>query len=236
MDPGPPVTCKVPGTCELSFPIPESTTTSNGVTTTVCPGGPDEMAMPPRCILKVDVGSLVLSPGVAGTCGEASVVGTMKMRLDYLPMTSYLGGLATFNYSFQLGPTCGSPVWIDVPVEIKGNGVASDNGSVRFACDPLEITLLSVNVLTISDAGTVCGGGGLGSFVDLMKDYMSSYIELYTKELVQALNRGRACLDVPPGGTYPAPAPCLSTPCALGSACSGNDCDASSCSCGSCVP
>jgi hypothetical protein len=193
------------------------------------------MAMPPRCIFKVDVGSLVLSPGVAGTCGQASVLGTIKMRLDYLPLKStYLG--FTYDYSFQLGTTCGSPVWVDVPVEITGNGVTSADGSVRFACDPLEITSLTVDANAISDAATVCEAGSLGALADVMKDTMTSYIQSSTEELLLAFDRGRACLDVGPGGTYPAPQPCLSTPCPLGSACAGGDCDASTCSCGVCEP
>ena len=227
-----PLACKVPGVCMSATAIPTTKGTQVGVDYVVCPGGPDPSGMPPRCMVEVDVGSLVLS-AAAGTCGAVSASGVVKMRLANLPADLVYFG-TTAHIALQTGATCGAPTWIDVPVQIQGAGVPAGDGSVHFGCNVLTIAQIDADKLSIESSLQLCGDMLPGGFDAPVKSLAVDMIVSTLKATLHSMDRGRACLDIPAGSPPPVPAPCLQTPCASGAACAGGDCSAGTCTCGTC--
>ncbi|UQA58296.1 hypothetical protein [Polyangium aurulentum] len=227
-----PITCKVPGVCMSAAAVPTTKGTQLGVEYEVCPGGADPLAMPPRCMVEVDVGSLVLS-AAAGTCGAVSANGVVKMRLANLPADMvYFGNTA--HIVLQTGKTCGAPAWIDVPVHIQGAGVPLADGSIQFGCDVLTITQIDADLTTVENSLQLCGDMLPTGFDGPVKSLARDMVVATLKAALHSIDRGRGCLDIPAGNPTPVPAPCMQTPCASGAACAGGDCSVGTCTCGTC--
>ncbi|MDI1431505.1 hypothetical protein [Polyangium sorediatum] len=227
-------TCKLPDACTLSVPIETQDTSVAGYNTKICVGGPDPDSNPKRCIAELDLSQLPAATAPADTCGPVSVSGTLRLRLDQLPMRTVVFG-SPINYHVTVGGMCGMPAWVDIPVFIQGMGVASANGAIRFGCEPLTLTRVSLNEDALLDATHICNAGALGAVANAIKDLVADQVALRMQEMLRVIDRGRACLDVPAGAT-PMPAPCVQTPCDLGAACTANgECSAGTCTCGACA-
>jgi len=186
-------------------------------------------------MLEVEVGSLVLQ-GMANTCGPVSSAGTIKVRIANLPVTTVYMGM-TSNHTARTGADCGQPIpWVDIPVQIQGNGIAFDDGTVRFGCDPLTITKLTFDEAVLQSSLQLCGGFLPAAVLPIIKARVFDTVSTTLNELLVSIDRGRACLDINAGDPTPVPAPCTQTPCASSSACAGGDCGMATCTCGTCTP
>lgn len=152
----------------LTFPVGESQSDVDlGITTctiTICKGGPDPNANPPKCVAEIDIGGAKLNLSTAGP-HDLLVSGPLPIRLRNLPIEGCLT-----NNQITLTGNNGCPggqqdyadvnLDVDVSVEIVTNQALSQHGYTSLKVD------VAITDNDLKDALHVCGGG-LGGLINI---------------------------------------------------------------------
>lgn len=156
----------------ITFPIPQSTSTTTilfvDCNITVCPGGPNEGANPPKCTAEIDVGNANLS---VTTKAPHNVVisGPLPIRLQDLPINTCLGSMqATLNGNNACPPSAQTfanvGLNVDISIEIDANPAHSRHGYTK-----LKVVNLTINENQLEDALHFNCGGIFSQIVDFLK-------------------------------------------------------------------
>jgi len=145
----------------LTFPVPESTGTAVLVDYTICPGGADPNATPPKCTAEVDVANADLTIKTVGP-HNVTVTGTLPVRLQDLPIDIDYGFVTDSTTGvLDLGGDCGAtqsfaqiPLDVDISVETDQDATHSRVGYTR-----LKFNKLDSDQNAIEQSLTFCNGG-----------------------------------------------------------------------------
>ncbi|MEJ7728343.1 MAG: hypothetical protein WKG00_03930 [Polyangiaceae bacterium] len=148
----------------LTFEVPESKGKIDNpipflpdIDYTICPGGPDAAANPPKCTAEIGVGdsNLVLTPEGPH---NLKITGTMPLRLQYLPMDSDLGGMditLSGNQSCPGDPSEYAQIPIRVNLSIESN---KDTSQSFHGYSRVRIEEFWVDKNAIENSIEFCGG------------------------------------------------------------------------------
>ena len=156
----------------ITFPIPESTSTTTilfvDCDITVCPGGADPNANPPKCNAEIDVGNANLDVTTKGP-HNIVITGPLPIRLQNLPIDTCLGGMTV-----TLNGNSGCPgenqsfanvdLNVDISVEIDANPAHSRRGYTR-----LKVVDVSIDEGQLEDQVHFNCGGFFGQIVEFVK-------------------------------------------------------------------
>jgi hypothetical protein len=160
--------------------IPVPTQVSGSIT--VCPGGPDANATPPRCIVEVDFATAMLT--FETVSGEAfSVYGTIPFRMQDLPVdVNAVGSTASGSVTLNGNDACPGAMqtFLSVPVDVAFNLGGSTGGGLTVVAD--------VDRTAIESGVNVCGGlSGAGSLLAApLADEIERIAEQYLTAQVEA--------------------------------------------------
>lgn len=155
----------------LTFPIPESTSTTQilfiDCDITVCPGGPDPNANPPKCNAEIDIGNAKLDVKTAGP-HNIVITGPLPIRLRDLPIDTCLGGMKVTlngNDACDANQTYANvDLNVDISVEIDANPAHSRHGYTR-----LQVVKVEINQDQLEQQVHFSCGGFFGQVVEFVK-------------------------------------------------------------------
>lgn len=159
----------------VTFPVPESQGAFDvpipfvpDVDYTVCPGGPDATANPPKCVAEIDIGNADLSMQPAGP-HNIQVSGLVPLRLQYLPFDSDIGGMEIVlngNDSCPGDNQTFAPINVSIDISVETD---QDPAHARQGYSRVRINAVNINQGDIEDAIKLDCSGFLGTIADLLK-------------------------------------------------------------------
>ncbi len=156
----------------VEFPVPESQGSFNVIFTdvnyTVCPGGADANANPPKCIAEIDLGNadLAIQPKAPH---NLEVSGVIPFRLQNLPFESGIGDMVITlngNDSCPGENQTYAPVNVTIDISIETD---TDPAHARQGYSRVRINEVAISESDIENAIKLNCDGFLGSIADLLK-------------------------------------------------------------------
>jgi hypothetical protein len=201
----------------LTFNIPASTGSASGFDYSVCPGGPDPSANPPKCVAEIDVGSANLAITPAGPY-DLHITGTLPLRMRNLPL--HVQGLCVLGFcavNSDITATLNGdgacpggaydqfPVNVDIQIHVD----TATTHTARFGYSQIKVNqvLDSTSNDNIKNHVNLCGGF-LGSLLDAVKGlFIGSLTGGLTSTLTSQIDSAlcqKATATAPcPAGTTP---------------------------------
>ncbi len=153
----------------ITFPIPESQQDLTITTATICPGGADPNANPPKCIVEIDVGNAKLQITTAGP-HELKISGPMPIRLQDLPIDAgWLGDMKVVlngNGGCPPGAQTYADVNIDVPISVE---IDVDPAHSRKGYTKLNIGEVTIDEGKLQDSAKLNCEGFIGQIANALK-------------------------------------------------------------------
>ena len=156
----------------MTFPISESSGTVLSIFGyTVCPGGPDAAATPPKCIVEINLKGLKNVKIVSATPNVLNIQATIPIRLRNLPLKvigiSMTGGLTSGSAS-----ACDTGEYVDVPTtaDIALEAIPEDaKHAARGGYTKINIKKVDFQQKIIEDNFKFCGSGVGTSILNALK-------------------------------------------------------------------
>jgi len=161
----------------MTFPISESKSDVKdpllGIkigTLTVCPGGPDPAASPPKCIVEINIGGIKDIKINSINPHDVTVAAKIPIRLRNLPLDVPLLGGATAGLG--VGSDCGTLDYVDVPTtaDISLEKIPNDAlHAARADYTKINIKTIDFDKKPVEDNFKFCGGGIKAFILNLIK-------------------------------------------------------------------
>ena len=156
----------------LSFEVPQSSDSFDLLITdvdyTICPGGPDPNANPPKCVAEIDLANADLS--VQPSAPHNIVIsGTVPLRLQNLTFDSDIGGMVIVLNNNDACPGENqefAPIGATVNISVETD---LDPAHARQGYSKIRIQQVSISQSDIEDAIKLNCQGFLGTIADLLK-------------------------------------------------------------------
>lgn len=150
----------------IKFPIPESEISLGITTGTVCPGGADENANPPKCVAEIDIGNAQLNIDTS-TPHNIKITGPLPIRLANLPINLGFLGNTTAKLTSNGCSTPSQYADIDLDVDLSIE-IDTDPTHARVGYSRVKVIKLDVNQQQMQDSLSFCGGA-IGSILNALK-------------------------------------------------------------------
>ncbi|MCC6554351.1 MAG: hypothetical protein IT372_15320 [Polyangiaceae bacterium] len=157
----------------VTFPVPESSGSAL-IDYTLCPGGADPNASPPKCVAEIDIGNAQLAIDPLAP-HNLRIHGPLPIRLQNLPIEIDYGifgtdtAIATLNGNGGCPPNNQTYANIDLDVDISIE-VDTDPAHSRQGYSRVRIGEVTVNQNQLEDALHLdCGDSITGSILDFLK-------------------------------------------------------------------
>lgn len=163
----------------IKFDVPSSSGSASGFDYTVCPGGPNPNANPPKCSAEIDIGNAALNMSVASPY-DLKITGTIPIRLANLPLHVQglcIGSFCAINADITAalngngacpgGTFDNFPVDVDIEIHVDQN----PNHVARFGYSQIKVKQIvnsSAADDNLNDHLQICGGA-LGSILNAVK-------------------------------------------------------------------
>jgi len=135
---------------------------------TVCPGGPDAAANPPKCVAEIDLANADLSVQPSAP-HNVVVSGTVPLRLQNLPFDSDIGGMVITLNNNDSCPGENqefAPIGATINISIETD---LDPAHARLGYSKVRIQEVTISESDIEDAIKLNCEGFLGTIADLLK-------------------------------------------------------------------
>ncbi len=153
----------------LSFEVPTSTSSAVGISYTVCPGGADAAANPPKCVAEIDLANADLSVQPSAP-HNVVISGTVPLRLQNLPLDTGLGDIVITLNNNEACPSENqefAPIGATINLSVETD---LDPAHARQGYSKIAISEVTISQSDIEDAISLdCGGGILGFLADALK-------------------------------------------------------------------
>lgn len=166
--------------------------TVSGGSYTICKGGPNPGAMPPRCIVEVDFGNAALT--LSGGPQKFGVAGTIPIRIADLPFsfTIFAGSFST-DAAVDKGGTCPPATQPFISLAVQANVTLTGTGDVTVGCSPLTVTSLTFTQGDVANATGLCGGNIPSVYVSQVKTLVAQAVTPAIEDAVKKGIEGQAC-------------------------------------------
>jgi hypothetical protein len=145
----------------IEFPIPETSGSQTGIDYTICPGGPDPNANPPRCVAQFDLGNADLSIQPSAP-HNLVIAGTIPVLLPQLPFEGTIGFIpCNFDITMTGNDSCPgeAQTFADVGVSISISiETDEDPTHARQGYSRVRISQVNISQADIESALGFCGG------------------------------------------------------------------------------
>lgn len=153
----------------LSFPVPESGGTFLSlIDYTICPGGADPGANPPKCLAEIDLANAAMD--IQPTAPHNIVLqGDIPLRIQDLPFDSTIGGMTITLNNNDACPGDAqefAPIGVSINLSIEAD---PDMQHARYGYSRIKVAGVSINEGDIEDAIKLNCSGFLGTIADLLK-------------------------------------------------------------------
>lgn len=187
----------------ITFPIDESSGSAGigfvQIGYTICPGGPDDAANPPKCVAEVDLGNANLSI-TSQNPHNLRITGPLPIRLQYLPIDTDLGDVTLSlngNGSCPGGSFANITLDVDISIEID-----DDPANARYGYSRVRIGQVNISESQLENAIEFCDGGILDELLDLLKGVVIGQLVDPLIETLQETLEEQLCQQAPcPTGT-----------------------------------
>lgn len=146
----------------MTFPINESSGKVLSIFSyTICPGGPDASASPPKCIVEIHVSDIKNIKINADNPNDLKISATVPIRLRNLPIKA-IGINMTAGLTKGAASDCATGDWVDVPTtaDISLENVPNDaTHAVRAGYTKINIKNLDIDKTTLENNFKFCGSG-----------------------------------------------------------------------------
>ncbi len=156
----------------VEFEVPESQGSFSVLITdidyTICPGGPDAAANPPKCVAEIDIANANLSLQPEGP-HNITITGDVPLRLQYLPFDSDIGGMEIVLNNNDACPGENqefAPIGATIRVSIETD---DDPTHARQGYSRVRIEEVTISQSDIENAIKLNCSGFLGTIADLLK-------------------------------------------------------------------
>jgi MYXO-CTERM domain-containing protein len=156
----------------LTFNVPETSGSQKilgfiNFKYTVCPGGADPNANPPKCVAEIDVGNAPLTVKTQGP-HDIVISGKLPIRLRDLPISTSLSDIDVTLTGNQACPGDNAdyvqmPVNVDISIEID-----TDPSHSRYGYSKVKVVKLDIDQDTLNGSIKICGGI-LADVIDFLK-------------------------------------------------------------------
>jgi hypothetical protein len=186
-------TCGLPGACVATTAIPTTSGTQQGATYTLCPAGPNPNAMPPQCIVEIDLGNAALTV-TSPSAGTWDVSGTIPVRLADLPITAtILGVQGAGDGTINAGAVCPiSTTEAFAVFTVQASGTSTGNGPVVLGCSAVSVTSLTLSASEVQSDVNACGFPP--ALVSLAESLLSQVLTPVLKSAITQAIQSDACL------------------------------------------